>query len=42
MIEEAVLEKGDLLCECYFKLFFGGLMDFMSDLLVHRNPKMVQ
>jgi hypothetical protein len=41
-IEEAILEKGDLLCECYFKPFLGGSMDFMSDLLVHRNPKMVQ
>ena len=41
-IEEAILAKGDLLCECYFKPFLGGSMDFMSDLLVHRNPKMVQ
>jgi hypothetical protein len=40
-IEEALLAKGDLLCECYFKPFLGGWMDFMSDLLVHRNPKMV-
>ena len=42
MIEEAILSKGDLLCECYFKPFFGGSMDlFMSDLLLHRNPEMV-
>ena len=40
-IEEALLAKGDLLCECYFKPFLGVWMDFMSDLLVHRNPKMV-
>jgi hypothetical protein len=39
MIEEAILAEGDLLCERYFN---GGSMYFMSNLLVHRNPKMVQ
>ena len=41
LFEAAILAKGDLLCECYFKPFLGGSMDFMSDLLVHRNPEMV-
>ena len=40
MIEAAKLAKGDLLCERYFKAF-GGSEEALSDVLVHRNPKMV-
>ena len=41
MIEAAILAKGDLLCERYFKAGFGDSEDALSDVLVHRNPKMV-
>jgi hypothetical protein len=40
-IEEAILAKGDLLCERYFKAGFGGSEEALSDVLVHRNPKVV-
>ena len=41
MIGEALLVKGDLLCERYFNAGFGGPEEVLSDVLVHRNPKMV-
>ena len=39
-IEEAIETKGELLCERYFNVFSGSV-HFSSELLVHRNPKMV-
>lgn len=40
MIEEAILTKGELVCERFFKAGFGGAEDVVSDVLVHRNPEM--
>eukprot|EP01031_Cornospumella_fuschlensis_P027412 gene27412-33107_t len=39
-IEQAILAKGELVCELFFKAGFGGSEDVVSDVLVHRNPKM--
>jgi len=40
-IEDALLAKGELVCERFFKAGFGGTEDVVSDVLVHRNPEMV-
>ena len=39
-IEEAILVKGEVVCDRFFKAGFGGTEDVVSDVLVHRNPKM--
>jgi hypothetical protein len=39
-IDEAILAKGELVCDRFFKAGFGGTEDVVSDVLVHRNPKM--
>ena len=41
IMNKALEAKGDLLCERFFKAGFGGSDEVMSDVLVHRNPKMV-
>lgn len=38
-IEAAILRKGDLVCERFFKVGFGGTEDIISDILIHRNPQ---
>lgn len=40
-IEQALRVKGDLVCERFFKAGFGGSEDVVSDVLIHRNPEMV-
>lgn len=40
-IEDALLTKGELVCERFFKAGFGGTEDAVSDVLLHRNPEMV-
>jgi hypothetical protein len=40
-IEEAIMKKGEYVSERFFKVGFGGTEDVVSDVLVHRNPEMV-
>lgn len=39
MLEDAILTKGELVCDRFFKAGFGGTEDVVSDMLVHRNPE---
>lgn len=39
-IEEAITVKGEGICDRFFKAGFGGTEDIVSDVLVHRNPRM--
>jgi len=41
-IDEALTEKGEAVCDRFFKAGFGGTEDVVSDVLVHRNPQMVE
>eukprot|EP00981_Chlorochromonas_danica_P001025 scaffold236_cov164-Ochromonas_danica.AAC.1 len=40
-LEADVLEKGELVCDRFFKAGFGGTEDVIADVLVHRNPHVV-
>jgi hypothetical protein len=39
-IEDAIIRKGEYVCERFFKAGFGGTEDVLTDVLVHRNPVM--
>jgi hypothetical protein len=41
MIEDALLTKGELVCDRFFKAGFGGSEEVVPDVLVHRNPVIV-
>ena len=41
-IDEALTEKGEAVCDRFFKAGFGGTEDVVSDMLVHINPQMVE
>lgn len=41
-IEGALQQKGSLICERFFTAGFGGPEDAVSDVLVHRNPEIVE
>ena len=41
-ITEAITQKGEVVCNRFFKAGFGGTEDVVSDVLVHRNPQMVE
>eukprot|EP01039_Chlorochromonas_danica_P003172 gene3172-3473_t len=40
-LEAVIKEKGELVCDRFFKAGFGGTEDVISDVLVHRNPHVV-
>lgn len=40
-IEDVIQTKGGLVCEHFFKAGFGGTENVVSDLLVHRNPEIM-
>eukprot|EP01039_Chlorochromonas_danica_P005685 gene5685-6269_t len=41
VIEAAIYDKGELVAERFFKAGFGGTEDVIADVLVHRNPPVV-
>ena len=40
-IKSVIERKGALICDCFFTAGFGGKKDEISDVLVHRNPQIV-
>jgi hypothetical protein len=40
-IDDAIMKKGEYVCERFFKVGFGGTEDVVSDVLVHRNPEKI-
>mmetsp|Transcript_28292 Transcript_28292/g.40283 ORF Transcript_28292/g.40283 Transcript_28292/m.40283 type:complete len:549 (-) Transcript_28292:2003-3649(-) len=42
LIESAILENGEYICERFFQDGFSGIEGVMSDILLHRNPEILE